>query len=132
MYTVITVYVDLRDNFVRWECTWMHDNASRCHENRTCLSFTTSLHALHFTALCCRYPHSTAPCRAWSGFFTTVWQGLQFSHLVATWTRLAGNLHKSIYNFFVEKLTLAHFWLNCLDKSFCYCRVKLWSHFYSL
>ena len=34
-----------------------------------------SLHALHFTALCCWYPHSTASCRAWSGFFTIVWQG---------------------------------------------------------
>ena len=60
----------------------MRDNTSRCCENRKCLSCMTSLHALHFTAHCCRYPYSTASCRAWSRFFTAVWQCLKNSLVV--------------------------------------------------
>ena len=67
MDTVITMYVDLRENFVQWECT------CRARQHFT-LPWKQNM---HFTALCCRFPHSTASCRAWSGFFTTVWPSLQ-------------------------------------------------------
>ena len=59
---MITVYVDLRENFVWWQCT--------CHARQHFTlpwkqnMFVVPLHAFHFTALSCRYPR-----RAWSGFF---------------------------------------------------------------
>ena len=73
MDTVITVYVDLRENFVQWECTcrarqhstWKRDSTPR--ENRTCLSCTTitTRTSLHCALLQVSAFHSVVSCSKW-------------------------------------------------------------------
>ena len=76
MDTVITVYINLRKNSVpvrvHMSCTTTLHVAMKTEH-----VYRSRHHYMHFTALSCRYPHSTAQCRAWSGFFTTVWEGLR-------------------------------------------------------
>ena len=75
MDTVTTEYVDLRKKFVQWEYTCRARQYLMLPWKQNMFAMLAN-NCRYFTVVCCRYPHSTASCHAWSEFFMTIWPGL--------------------------------------------------------